>query len=1171
MERALDLDLLRDALGDRLNLPTPEELQDLMAQMELQLFLRESRLPEGLLESAWYLHAVASVSQARERYSLHRQRQAFTVSAHIFDLALHQVNWSRADRLSLGFAAAIGYRRGGRDPNATAIMHRLRSDIQTEVSILEHLDTVTLEAGLALLGFETRTLFKWFAAWRRQFGQLAELSELPDLVTTLLGPAQLTVLGAEDLLTYLAHGVDSRLGRGVERLRQVAVGGAGPDDLNARWVAAHLLNLSGEAHAGSLWNPLVMPPDVPRSVRQAFTLGRPPVLTLWEPQRELLAGPRSPFAPSVRRIVMAVPTSGGKTLLGQLISIEHLARTNQSVCYVVPTRSLGREVRRAMSDRLRMLNREAPPEPPDFPDLAELLVSIDEPGEPEVVVMTPERLAHSLRHDAPGVLDRFGLFVFDEAQLIKESGRGFILESTIGLIDHLTHSTAHRIALISAAMGNVGAVAQWLDPDGGSLSYESQWRGPRRLHAAFTATADWTTTTVETAPRARQWPYRLVTELSGLIRLRMANGRTAELYMNDTGWQLVRKSTSNSAHQSGIPKDDSRSTKQYRIASDMITALGHAGSVLVVAPTRNQAQMIAGGIADLLDEDPALAPLVEFVRLQLGDSHPLVPLLRRGVAFHHAGLPVEVLESLENAIRDESLRYLTCTSTLTEGVNLPVRTVVIYDQQYEDLPTDARLRGARLVNAMGRAGRAGRETEGWIVLVRAAEPGEQDFHDLDPDALELTVKSTMASDLALEAFAQFEERQRADADAVFENVDPIVDSFISFVWEFLALEEQAGTDPAGVNLAAVVDSTLAAAQSSVARQRLMTLASSVREAYVRSDPAARRRWHRTGTSVASARALDRLARRVAVQLAERAARGSIGDLHDPVYVARILRQIVGTLLELREAPRWTFHRTKRRDPIDVDVAALLSSWLDGTSIQLLADQALGEVPDPSWRIEQMVDAVTSLFEHYLSWTLAALVELVNLALDDQTAELQLCPDLGAYVRYGVSDPAALVLMRSGVRSRRLANLIAEALPAELDATAAELRVWLGEQSVGEWRHRFGATASELLDLLDFTRERGRSLLKDLLEQGSVTVDLGPSTLPATAPLTLEARRNDDAPAPLAVYAGDVELATVSARDQADVDAILATGLELALRIEVIDSIRRLVISGTTPADLDAGL
>jgi len=39
-------------------------------------------------------------------------------------------------------------------------------------------------------------------------------------------------------------------------------------------------------------------------------------------------------------------------------------------------------------------------------------------------------------------------------------------------------------------------------------------------------------------------------------------------------------------------------------------------------------------------------------------------------------------------------------------VNLPVRTVIIYDQTYQGQPDDARLRGARLVNAMGRAGRS---------------------------------------------------------------------------------------------------------------------------------------------------------------------------------------------------------------------------------------------------------------------------------------------------------------------------------------------------------------------------------------------------------------------------------------------------------------------------------
>ncbi|MFB9853188.1 hypothetical protein ACFFMR_22690, partial [Micromonospora andamanensis] len=124
MERALDLALLRGALGGRTGLPTAEQLQDLLANAETQLFLRRSEISDDLLDTAWYLHSVASVSQARERYTLARQRDAFAVSAHIFDLALQgEGRWSRAERLTFGFAAAIGYRRGGQDPNATAVSH----------------------------------------------------------------------------------------------------------------------------------------------------------------------------------------------------------------------------------------------------------------------------------------------------------------------------------------------------------------------------------------------------------------------------------------------------------------------------------------------------------------------------------------------------------------------------------------------------------------------------------------------------------------------------------------------------------------------------------------------------------------------------------------------------------------------------------------------------------------------------------------------------------------------------------------------------------------------------------------------------------------------------------------------------------------------------------------
>jgi hypothetical protein len=1162
VERALDIELLLAALSGRQGIPTAEELQELMANVEVQLFLRSAQIPQPLLDAAWYLHAVASVNQARQRYTAARQRQAFQVSAHIFDLALNQDGLPRINRLSYGFAAAIGYRRGGLDPNATAVFNRLRADISTGPRLLDHIGTLALEAGLAFLGFETRTLFAWLATWRRQLADLARTSELTDLTTTAFGTTHMVVLGADDLLQYFARGDTGRLARGRARLTTAATGQAGPGDLNARWVAAHLLALSGEAQAGSLWNPAVLPPDVPRLVREAFTIGSPPVLALWEPQRDLLTADRSPFDPGVRRMVLAVPTSGGKTLIAQMLAVEYLERVGRSVCYVAPTRSLCREVRRAMTSRARVLQRETGPELPDFPGAIGLTAFFAQ-GEPaDVEVMTPERLAHMLRHDPVGVMERFGMFIFDEAQHLKETGRGFTLEAVIAMLDYLSRETDHEIVLISAAMGNAGAIAHWLSPDGQALRYESQWRGPRRLHAAFTTKPHWDQTRAEHLPRGRDWPYRLITPLSGLIRLRMADGRTPTLNVTETDWLLARKSKTDTLRQSGLKRDGTRSTKQYVIASEMIAELGHAGSVLVVASTRDQAQDLAEGLASTLSEDTAFAPLVDFVRLQLGDAHPLVAVLPHGVGFHHAGLPIEVLEALEQAVRDDSLPYLTCTSTLTDGVNLPVRTVIIYDQTYQGQNEDARLRGARLVNAMGRAGRAGKETEGWIVLVRAAEPTEADFRDLNPDAGTLAVTSVLATDTVLDEFAALEMAMRDDADAVFRTPDPAVRDFISFVWLMLATEEGRGTDPASVDLPSVVDSTLAA-QSPRARAACLQVARGVHAAYLRSAPEARRRWPRTGTSVGSARLIDQLADRLVSEIIRQYLDGDLGELGTPAAAVTQIAQAIPALLALPEAPAWRFRVSSRGADLRVDPVELLTNWLAGTSLPALAEAHLAAAPDPAWRIEQMVDAVTEQFEHYLAWTVGALAELINTRLADSGLDERLCPDLGSYIRYGVDDPKALALMTSGIRSRRLANAIAADLPADLEPLGGQLRPEVARMGVAGWRTRYGASAAEVLDLLDFTRVRNRSLLRTLLETGRVTVELtAPGTDPGTwtGTLVLEPARDEPEPAPLAVYAGQQKIVTVAAQDQADLSSILDTGLAIMVEIDNQDSSAALSIT-----------
>lgn len=1161
MERSLDLGLLNGALDGRTGLPTAEELQQLMADVEVHLILRQPKIDTQLFDTAWYLHGVASVDEARERYTLARQRQAFQVSAHIFDLALDQDEWAAEQRLSYGFAAAIGYRRGGRDPNATAIMNRLRSDIDIDSAVTEHISTLSLEVGLAFLGFETKTLFRWLARWRGQLETIGGGFEVPDLTTTVFGPTQMVVLGAEDLLHYFARGNSDRLQRGRARLRSAATGEAGPGDLNSRWVAAHLLRFSAEAEQGSLWNPAVLPPSVPRLVREAFTMGSPPVLTLWEPQRDLLNGPQSPFDGSVRRMVLAVPTSGGKTLVAQMLAVEYLARTEQSVCYVAPTRSLGREVRRAMANRVRILQKEAGNDQPDYPiDYLDTLCEL-EPSEPaDVEVMTPERLGHLLRHDADAVLDQFGMFIFDEAQLIKESGRGFVLESVIALLDYLTSQTDHRITLISAAMGNAGAIAQWLSPEGRCLLYKSEWRGPRRLHAAFSTEAHWPTTKIE-GGAGPKWKYRHTTELSGLIRLRMADSRIWKLStQGDTGWRFVRKSTDGSEFPAVWKKDDEHSTKQYVIASEMIAALGHAGSVLVVATTRSQAELLAKGLADTRDEQPSLAPLVDFVRQQLGDDHPLVSVLRHGVGFHHARLPVEVLEALEEAVRDDVLLYLTCTSTLTDGVNLPVRTVVIYDQTFPGQHEDSQLSGARLVNAMGRAGRAGKETEGWIVLVRAASPTDQDFGDLNPGAEALAVTSSLTTESALDAFARLEEELGKDEDAIFTAAGAAAD-FISFVWLALAIEEGHGQDPESVDISRIVGTTLAATQSDEIRARCTRVAEAARRRYVVSDSEARRRWPRTGTSIGSARAIDDLARRLHDEILELWIAGNLPDVMDPVHAIATLPQMFEELLKLAEADKWEF--SSQGNVIEVQPFVVLNDWISGKPLPDLADTHLRTAPNAAWRISQMVGAITEQFQHFLAWTVGAVVELVNTRFAGEDSEIRLCPELGGYIRYGVCTSHALLLMMSGIRSRRLAHAVNDSLPADVEPAYEDLRTWLAEMDIADWRERYAATSSEILDLLEFTRVRSRSLLKTLLETGNVRVDL-PGANRSLAifgqRLLLVPAHDEPDPKPLAIYADEELVAIVASQDHTDVQAILDTGLDLVLAIDEMVNPPSLLIS-----------
>jgi len=414
------------------------------------------------------------------------------------------------------------------------------------------------------------------------------------------------------------------------------------------------------------------------------------------------------------RLVVAVPTASGKTLVAKLA----LLTADGPGLYIVPLRALAREKYEELSALPGVSVGIATG---DLADPEAELAGND------VVVATSEKVDSAIRNGAPWVED-LACVVVDEIHLLGSADRGPTLEVTLATLRRQTPDV--QIVGLSATVANPDAVADWLDA--GLVA--DDWR-PVDLrvgvHADGEVAFDDGTTRAVSVPDAGPDADDATEATAALVR---------DVAVPESG-----DGGAGAGAQGGGALAFVRSRREAETLADRLRTEGLSGGDDVAADV-----LAAGATAT---------------------SERLAECLRDGVAFHHAGLRSTHRRMVEAAFRDRRIGAVCATPTLAAGVNVPARRVIVRDQRRFDGDGMAPLPTLEVHQMCGRAGRPGLDPYGEAVLVAGDEDPDdlrRRYVDAAPEAVEsqLADASALATHV-LSALASGFAGSRADLRELF--------------------------------------------------------------------------------------------------------------------------------------------------------------------------------------------------------------------------------------------------------------------------------------------------------------------------------------------------------------------------------------------------------------------
>ncbi|MBM7407005.1 hypothetical protein EDF69_002571 [Sphingomonas sp. JUb134] len=368
----------------------------------------------------------------------------------------------------------------------------------------------------------------------------------------------------------------------------------------------------------------------------------------------------------------SAPTASGKTFLVLQWLVDQITAGEAKVAvYLAPTRALVTEIESSLEQYLKAVKGVVVSSLP-------LRTKFDDAragGARLILVLTQERM--HLLANVLGADFLIDLMIVDEAHKIGDDGRGVILQDAVERAVRLNPKMS--LVFISPSTQNPGELLADAPPGATTQAVDSD------------------------AP----------TVLQNVILAKQSKGKPKL-------WNLVARQGGEEVDIGTLQLASSPSSIPKRLAFIAAAATGDRGGTLVYANGAGESENIADFISQLQPDhdpgavDPELAALAELARKGVHPGFRLAKFVERGIAFHFGNMPSLLRLEIERLFRSGKIRFLVCTSTLVEGVNLSCRTIVVRGpRKGKGNPMEPH----DFWNLAGRAGRWGDEFQGNIICV----------------------------------------------------------------------------------------------------------------------------------------------------------------------------------------------------------------------------------------------------------------------------------------------------------------------------------------------------------------------------------------------------------------------------------------------------------------------